>query len=189
MSQDIILRPFEEEDRPYLRCICYATSFPSWKKSSRKVATVPLMFLSYFLDYQKDLAFVAVCDGAPIGYIIGTTEAYPVYKAIMKKRYYPKMRKSYLFSALYFDAFLHYHKMDRDTEAHLHINILKGFRGEGIGSALLDCLKAALAKKGIHSVDVICADRKAESYSFYEKKGFRIHQRFGGKIANLRLEF
>ena len=61
-----------------------------------------------------------------------------------------------------------------DYPAHLHINLLPGTRGRGLGSALLRVHLACLAEAGVPGVQVSTTRENRGALKLYRRSGFRI---------------
>jgi hypothetical protein len=53
------IRPYEAKDKEALTDICKETAWESYKKDPQKLATVPINFLDYFLEYEPSHVLVA----------------------------------------------------------------------------------------------------------------------------------
>lgn len=118
-------------------------------------------------------AFVAVEDGAIVGYLTGSPDTLAfederrrAFKLEPDSRdYFPMEFRRELWS-------LH--------PAHLHMNFAAAARGKGGGRALLEVFFAALRERGVTSAHVICGEKAS---SFWRKAGFtdlRVEEPFAG---------
>lgn len=83
----------------------------------------------------------------------------------------------YIFGSLKLDKDNHpYYKLINDElsfyEAHLHINCLPGYEGQGIGSKLLMALENELALRSVKGVHLVTLDG-AKNVQFYLKNNYQ----------------
>lgn len=61
-----------------------------------------------------------------------------------------------------------------DTRAELvHLSVVDGERGAGIGTALMDAVDAELARRGVEDVEIGVDTANHEAVRFYERRGYR----------------
>lgn len=61
-----------------------------------------------------------------------------------------------------------------DTRAELvHLSVVDGERGAGIGTALMDAVDAELARLGVEDVEIGVDTANDEAVRFYERRGYR----------------
>ncbi|SEJ66186.1 Acetyltransferase (GNAT) family protein [Deinococcus reticulitermitis] len=58
--------------------------------------------------------------------------------------------------------------------AHLHLNVLEGARGTGLGGRLLDTFLAELGRRGVPGVQLSTTRENVAALALYEKRGFRV---------------
>lgn len=185
---EFTISPFEEKDRSGLEKVCKDTAAPFFQKE-KLIETVPLMFMSYFLDHEPALCLVAKDNkGWIAGYLLCSIASYEDYKKCMKKEYYPQMKKLSFISPLIFDSVLSIIKKDEGMEAQMHIDISPVYQGQGLGGKLIGELKEVLKKAGKKSVDVTGIEKSGRNLNFYLKNGFKIIREYKGQV-DLRLEF
>jgi ribosomal protein S18 acetylase RimI-like enzyme len=59
-----------------------------------------------------------------------------------------------------------------DHPAHLHIDLLPEFQGQGQGRALMTTLLAALARRGVTGVHLVMSRTNVRARAFYDRLGF-----------------
>jgi len=141
-----------------------------------------------YLRYELEHCFVAVNqDDEPVGYILSSPDTNNFRKQFrrrMKKeivRAFQKKRKDfsfYLYLREYFESTRYLDTLPRCLEkeypAHLHINILPGFQGQGLGVMLMDTLKKHLIEIGCPGVHLGVGRENTGAIRFYEKTGFKL---------------
>lgn len=151
---------------------------PQWEKDVRAIALAVSSnpdktpqeqedqyntYLAYFLDHEPAHCFVALSDGRPVGYIVGTCEpdkylsAIPAYVSRLADPA-PLRHEIQAVTAM----------ADR-CPAHLHINILPAGQGKGTGRALLAAFEASI---GHQPVFLGVRKDRPQAIRFYEKNGF-----------------
>lgn len=61
-----------------------------------------------------------------------------------------------------------------ETRAELvHLSVVDGARGAGIGTALMDAVDAELARRGVEDVEIGVDTANHEAVRFYERRGYR----------------
>lgn len=185
--EDIIIRKYKKEDRSSVRDIAWETAFKGEPASvffsDREILTDFLTL--YFTDYEPESCFVAEYKGNVIGYLIGSQDE-STLKKISTFRIMPLLaikiltrgvllkRKDmeYLWSC--FISFLKGEFRDPDFSieypAVLHINVMNGFRGSGIGSRLISAFLECLKIKKIKGVHLCTVSDRAEN--FFKTNGF-----------------
>lgn len=141
-----------------------------------------------YLRYELEHCFVAVNeDDEPVGYILSSPDANnfrKLFRRRMKKeivRAFRKKRKEFslcLYLREYFESTRYLDALPRNLEkeypAHLHINILPGYQGQGLGVMLMDALKKHLIEIGCSGVHLGVGWENTGAIRFYEKTGFKL---------------
>ena len=148
-----------------------------------------LLFCLYYPYYESSNCFVAVNEGGGvIGYIIGTPDTKKQLRRFIIKMS-PKIIFRLVFYTLWcypesFRLTMHFlfslkkedisHGLNMEYPAHLHINVLGGYQGAGIGKKLLSAFEErmrSLHASGIH-LDTTNYNKKA--VPFYLKAGYQL---------------
>lgn len=112
-------------------------------------------WLGRYLAHDPDLVYVALsADGEVIGYLVAATDD-PAHAPRFADIAY--FKDAAAVTALY--------------PAHLHINLDEGWRGGGIGRALIEALVVELARRGVPGVHVVTG-QQSRNVSFYRRAGF-----------------
>ncbi|MBQ7102316.1 MAG: GNAT family N-acetyltransferase, partial [Clostridia bacterium] len=76
----------------------------------------------------------------------------------------------------------------RRYPAHLHIDILKGYRGGGNGTRMVETLCGHLKAQGVKGVHLIVGEENPNAIRFYERCGFDTQVKFTiGRIMGRKL--
>ena len=176
------IRPCRAEDLDAARAICEETSsLPLNNENDRQFLL--LTFCDAYVRYAPD-SFVAVnAQGSVVGYLFCAADTKAFFRTFRKKvlpaitRLGPKyavMGRGVCFLQVFCARF---------APAHLHIDLTAAARRKGVGTALMDTLKAHLAAKGIRQVSLPVSGKNVSSIRFYETNGFRtLHRAFGENL-------
>jgi GNAT superfamily N-acetyltransferase len=189
MNTDILIRPFTAGDREAVRRISCQTAFlglPVQDFIDDEEIVADALTL-YYTDYEPGSCFVAVDRGNVIGYIIGSRNLSAASKIAHRKiivLIFQKLIRKYLFfrkntirflfrvlkSALRGEFFAP--DFSKAYPATLHINIDKDFRGEQVGSRLIETYINFL--RGHHVSGVHFGTVSERAKDFFLKNGFQI---------------
>lgn len=112
-------------------------------------------WLGRYLSHDPDLVHVALsADGEVVGYLVAATDD-------------PARAPRFSDIAYFKDAAA----VTVRFPAHLHINLDEGWRGAGIGQALIEALVVELCRRGVPGVHVVTG-RQSRNVSFYRRAGF-----------------
>ena len=170
----IAVRPYKKKDFRYVQEICIETS---WLKDSDVLAeksALCAMYCDYYMDFEPEFCFVAVDDNdIPVGYVLCSANA-DTFHEQMTEYYLPFVRK---LSGSEFFRFSAQMKWERQFvahgyTAHLHIDVLPCFQGQGVGTALLQELLQKLKDSFVEGVYLVCAKNNKNACAFYEARGF-----------------
>ena len=187
-SSQVIVRAYEHRDREAIRRINYETSFllkPQLFFDDREIVADALT--RYYTDFEPGSCFVAETQGRVIGYIVGTLDLTRMRREYGYKILLPLIIKA-LFRGVFFNIktlrFLgHYiqsyfkgefripHFLD-EYPATFHINVDDGFRGQKVGSRLIEEALRLLKEKHISGVQF--STMSDESVRFFTSIGFQI---------------
>jgi ribosomal protein S18 acetylase RimI-like enzyme len=182
------IRTFTEADRAELRALFGrvgegAPTASLWGHEESEAA----IYLDPYMDLEPDSLFVAVVDGALVGYLAGCleTSALPsesarMTKAIGKHRLIFRLRPAAFFvrsmadlvraairkepTATGFD--------DARWPAHLHINVASSARGTGAADALMNRWFERLGETGSPGCHLQTVAENIRAVRFFERMGF-----------------
>ncbi|WP_123103026.1 GNAT family N-acetyltransferase [Acidithiobacillus sulfuriphilus] len=159
-SANFSIRPYRNADRAKIRHICCETGFlgnPIDAIFCDRELFADLMVNPY-LDYAEDWAYVATHDGRAVGYLLGAPpsfDRYMVYagsvatlRMLLKSvsgAYAHHPRSSQFVEWLLTRSFRERPCRPRRA-AHMHFNVLPGFRGHGLGRRLWRAFEERLSK-------------------------------------------
>jgi len=179
-------------DLPYLYEICLKTG-DEGKDASALFSDQYLLGHYYAAPYlvcQFGICFVAEYEYRPQGYIVAVPDTVS-FKQWMENQWLAPLRKRYqqTFPLVRSEKeesiidLIHERKFPIDiTEqpwltdypAHLHIDLLPGIQGKGLGRILIDKLFNELARKGIPGLHLGVGSSNLGAITFYKKMGFSV---------------
>ncbi|MEI5583371.1 MULTISPECIES: GNAT family N-acetyltransferase [unclassified Agromyces] len=184
------IRPYRPDDRDAVGAVCLRTAAAGGDATGvySDDALMPEVYALPYVEYAPDLAFVAVDDAGRVGgYVLGVadTAAFidwyarewaPGFRARHPSPGAPTARTpAYTERQLLADGGdperMRIAELD-DYPAHLHIDLLPGLQGRGLGRRLIDTLRAALAERGVAAVHLGLDPANTGARAFYERLGF-----------------
>ncbi len=142
---------------------------------------------AYYTDYEPESCLVALADGVFAGYLLGARDARrctPVFlRRILPGLIWKLIRRGVLLepgnfrfasalAASFFKGEFRQPDFYPEYPATLHINLDSRFRGNGIGSQLLDGYFSLLRRSGVKGVHLATFSEKAGGFFF--RNGFRM---------------
>ena len=120
-----------------------------------------------YLDLEPEHAWVAELDGTVVGYLLGASDTHGFARRFAE---HPSSltvaeRESHA-DGLRADA-------PEAYPAHLHVDILPGAQGRGVGRMLIEAFLAQLAAEGVPGVHLGVDPRNTGALAFYPRVGFR----------------
>lgn len=187
--KDIIIRPFNENDRESVRRICAETAFMG--ESADNFFDDKELFadfaISYYTDYEPESLFVAEYKDKVLGYLAGCGDSkrcsaisqsrilpQAILKSIQRgvifkpktRRFILNVMKSFVKGEFKRPCFFD------EYPAHLHINVDKDARSLGIGVMLMNKFLEYLRGKNIPAVHLSSVSKIGQV--FFSKSGFNI---------------
>ncbi len=170
------IRPYRSEDKSRMQELCVRTSNPENEYHSDWAPYLMITYNDYYTEHEPESCFVlADDDDVPVGYII-CAKSCRKWRRIFRREYLPKLRqykdKSVLFEPVMEMVF--HSAFACRYPAHLHVDILKEYCGQGYGVELMNTLFEHLRQNGIPGVQ-LCVDADNErAVKFYLRNGFKI---------------
>ena len=176
----INIRKYQSKDKEYLRDICIKTSsLPVETQTQRDF--LYLLYNDYYTEVEGNNCFVAVDENdIPVGYIL-CAENFGIYSKKFRKEYLPRIRKlgfNYYFMAV--GEMMGHRLFSKKYPAHLHIDILDVCQGQGVGTRLMNELKAHLKNKGVPALMLSCGGNNTKAVKFYKKNNFKVIKNLAG---------
>jgi ribosomal protein S18 acetylase RimI-like enzyme len=179
------VRRYEPGDLAAVREICVRTGYRGG--DARGVVTdldlLPDAFAEPYLVYDPGLAFVADDAGTAVGYIIGTADT-AAFTTWFRNSWLPRIAGKHAgppadvrsFEDLILALAHNPERMVRPElagyPAHLHIDILPGYQGQGLGRRLIDAFRLELRDRGVDRVHLSMDTANTPARAFYDRLGF-----------------
>jgi ribosomal protein S18 acetylase RimI-like enzyme len=145
-------------------------------------------FVAYYTTYEPGRLWVAEIDGTVVGYVTGCGDTRrqtrtfrsrilpTVLWGVLRRRYRVGTKTLRFALRIAREGLQHSRpnvSLDR-FPGHLHINVLAGSRGNGIGRTLLERSLAQFWATGVRGVHLSTTDHNAAACHLYEAVGFRL---------------
>jgi ribosomal protein S18 acetylase RimI-like enzyme len=186
---DMEIRTFSESDREAMRDLFGRAGEGSptaslWGHTESEAA----VYLTPYLDLEPDSVFIAVVDGALVGYLCGCldTGAFPsegerMNQAIRKYRLMFRRKPAAFFARGLIDvAICAIRRLptagdfnDSRWPAHLHINAIPQVRGTGVGTALMTRWFERLRASGSRGCHLQTLVENSRAVAFFARMGFQ----------------
>ncbi|MEY9863058.1 ribosomal protein S18 acetylase RimI-like enzyme [Catenulispora sp. GAS73] len=179
------IRPYRPEDRDALYDICMRTGAAGGDARGvyRDQTLLPEIFAGPYAALEPDLAFVLDDGGRAVGYVLGTSDT-ARFAQDFREKWLPTVAARHPLPGgepgtpdAVMTEFLHHPELMvnpalADYPAHLHIDLLPGYQGQGYGRTLLTTLFAALDKAGVARVHLVMSSANTGARAFYDRVGF-----------------
>jgi ribosomal protein S18 acetylase RimI-like enzyme len=192
---EITIRNCRRDDEAAIGAIEYRTGYYGEDLAGRNYfddkRLLCLLFACYYTRYEPEHGFVAVdaVTDDVLGYLVGTADT-----AAQEKRFrremawkirlraelvthwrYPGTYKTFrgmwkMMGERSNPEFLH------DYPAHLHIDILPEYHGQGIGTRLMKTFEDHLIEKGVPGVHLYTSSLNRKAVPFYKKMGYIVRE-------------
>lgn len=173
----------EVRDIPAVERICLATADARLRKTAAARENTLLLYNRYYTRACPADCFVAVNEAdEAVGYILGAPN-YRAYCEGFRKHECKEIRKLGFLRGVraYFEPKLQ-KKYAKRYPAHLHIDLLPEVQGQGMGTALMDALKANLRAQNVQGVFLCVGNDNKKALRFYKKQDFQVLNIIGGAV-------
>jgi len=184
-----VVRKYRLEDRDAVRRICYDTGLMG-HPIGPYFGCFELFadyWMNYYTDYEPESAFVAELDGQVIGYLVGcreTSKQQHLHNKIIMRQIRRKFltfgykidRRVFIFLWRFFRSIWRREFVQEpiaDYPAHLHMNLIEGYRSGGIGARLLSTFMDYLRENDIKGLHLGTTTYNKLAVLLYKKWGFR----------------
>ena len=187
MDAEILIRPYQADDRQAVREICYRTGYlggpADWYW--RDFESFADIWTAYYTDREPESVFVAVRSGRVIGYLLGCVdtarapgpEAAVVHQTVRRLLLFRPGTAGFFWHSigdlLHGTAAPAGELKDARWPAHLHIDLLPEGRGLGAGTTLMRAWFERLAALGSPGCHLVTMAENRGAIAFFERMGFR----------------
>ncbi|MEU9730391.1 GNAT family N-acetyltransferase [Streptomyces sp. NPDC048002] len=186
MTRTPAVRPYRPDDLPAVEDICVRTAHNGGDSRPHYAdpAVFPAAFATPYVELEPELAFVLDDgEGRAVGYIVGTADT-PRFAAAFRERWLPTVADRHPApkgppttpDETIADLL---HRPERmivpevaDHPAHLHIDLLPRWQGQGHGRTLMRTFRRALHEAGVPAVHLVMATANTRARAFYDRVGF-----------------
>jgi ribosomal protein S18 acetylase RimI-like enzyme len=180
------IRPYRDSDRDAVYDVCVETA-DGGQGARGRYSTDDLVsdiYVGPYVFLEPEHAYVLDNGERAVGYVVGTAST-PGFVAAYRDRWLPRLRARYQPLSVppvteeeyRLDAMFHPERMLRPElaphPAHLHINVLAGYRGAGHGRELISTFLASMAAAGVASCYLGVSQRNVNARHFYTRLGWR----------------
>jgi ribosomal protein S18 acetylase RimI-like enzyme len=186
---DVVVRPYEPEDRARVRYICFVTGYMGdpvewlWR-DAESFATI---FSGYYTDAEPESALVAEIGGEVVGYLLGCVDSRRAWNpaAVVGRQI---LHRGLAFRPgtagfvwrsvgdVMADAVRRRLPpapvVDPRWPAHLHIDLLRQARGRGVGAALMRRWLDRLRAQEVAGCHLETIAENTGAIAFFESRGF-----------------
>jgi ribosomal protein S18 acetylase RimI-like enzyme len=180
------IRPYRDSDLAAVYDICVETANAGQGARGRYSTDdlVPDTVAGPYVVLEPEHAYVLDNGGRAVGYVIGTANT-PAFVAAYTERWLPRLRTRYqplskppeTEEEHRIDAMFHPERWLvpelADHPAHLHINLLDGYRGSGRGREMINTFLASVAAAGAASCYLSVRPANVNAKAFYARLGWR----------------
>ncbi len=186
------IRPYRETDKYFVQRVCLQTInddavFEGLNRANAEFFLA--LYNDYYTEHEPHNCFVCTNENdEAVGYIICSDDVRRWRKVFMRE-YMPKIRHRNLGDRINgFGEVVAHSLFAAKYPAHLHIDILKEYRGNGTGTQLMDTLVAHLKANGVRGVQLCVDGENVRGIRFYERYGFKTLLNFGrGRAMGFRI--
>lgn len=185
----LTIRKVTQNDLKQVEYICRMTAGELSQKDEKVGNLIAKIYSTYYVRAESDTCFVLDDNGKAVGYILCAPD---------QKRFQKGYRQNEVkvISALdrgkgIFAWFLPlaYLPFRKHYPAHMHIDLLEGYRSGGNGTRMVQTLLDHLREKGVPGVMLICGTDNTGAQRFYARNGFQKKlSAFGGTVMVKRLK-
>lgn len=186
MNRDPHVRPYRPSDRAALADICVRTAYEGRDSSSvyPDPELMPSIFAYPYVELEPDFAFV-LDDGLgnAVGYVLGAADT-PVFAGRFRSQWLPRLTERYpvpvaqartpteeMIGLLHSPERMVWDELAA-FPAHLHIDLLPPWQGQGWGRTLMNTLLEALHREGVPGVHLCMVRANTSARAFYDRLGF-----------------
>lgn len=166
------IRQAQPGDLKRVEYICRMTAGPLSQKDEYVGNVTAKVYSTYYIREEHETCFLLEDDGEAVGYVLCAPD-FRRFAKIYRRVDAPaimKLEKQSGFLAYAMPAL--YRLFGAKYPAHLHIDILEGYRGGGNGSRLIQTLLNKLKADGVKGVMLAVDTENTGAVRFYEKNGF-----------------
>lgn len=181
MIEPVEIRLYRPADRADVYNVCVRTAAAGGDATGIYASDdlMPDVFAGPYLAFQPDLAFVVDVGDRVAGYVIAAADTRAFVERV-RQEWVPTFASKYPepsptdapIVAMGVDPERMLVPEVDEYPAHLHIDLLPELQGQGCGRALIDTLRAELARRGIPGLHLTMDPANLPARAFYDRLGF-----------------
>ena len=181
MIEPVEIRLYRPADRADVYNVCVRTAAAGGDATGIYSSDdlMPDVFAGPYLAFQPDLAFVVDVGDRVAGYVIVAADTRAFVERV-RQEWVPTFASKYPepsptdapIVAMGVDPERMLVPEVDEYPAHLHIDLLPELQGQGCGRALIDTLRAELARRGIPGLHLTMDPANLPARAFYDRLGF-----------------
>lgn len=167
------IRKYQEKDYERVEQICAGTSPKQLAEQAELQEMLLTVFCHYYIEQEPEHCFVAVNDAdEAVGYVLCATD-FSVWEKNFTEKYL-EHAKNPMTKYMGKGTIDSLRPFADKYPAHLHIDIDEEHQRQGLGTKLIDALRAHLAEQGIHGLMFSVGSDNENGQKFYQKYGFSV---------------
>lgn len=184
MNKTVTIRHARPQDVPAMEEICIKTAPQNQCDTEKRRKNILYLYNRYYTRAELENCFVAANEqDRAVGYILCAGD-YTAYKKGFFHNEFKQIAKLGFFKAVAARGEVLFLKpFARRYPAHLHIDILPEYQGNGVGTRLMQALICRLKEKQTGGVMLCVAASNTGAVSFYRKQGFTEIKKLPGSIV------
>lgn len=197
----MLIRPADPDDLDALYQVCLRTGDAG--EDATELFDDPRLlgevYVGPYLMMPSGIGFSAIEGGVPSGYVLATADTRR-FEAECEADWWPPLRARYPVPATdsatedaEVIALIHHPELAADAvvaryPAHLHIDLLPGIQGKGVGRGIMDRLLDELRARRVPGVHLGVDARNHRAIGFYQHLGFTHLDDSDDVVMGMRLE-
>ncbi len=179
----MLIRQMRASDIPVVENICLQTAAPQLRKNETECENTLLLYNRYYTRAETAHCFVAADENdTAVGYILCAPD-FTRYRKGFSACEVRQIRKLGFVRGLRAKAEYRLQQpFQKEYPAHLHIDLSPAYQHMGLGTQLMETLKAHLRECGVAGVCLCVAKSNTGAVRFYQKHGFCVLKPLGGAL-------
>lgn len=178
--KELTIRGLEQPDYDNLKKIYYGAGSASDQMPEMVTEAMQQFFLDYYVENEAAHCLVADDGGRAVGYIL-CAPFEEKWEAFFEE--HTGQPEFAVINMIYQGSKEPFVRYREQYPAHLHIDLLPEYQRIGLGTRLVDALKAHLKELGISGLMLCVANDNEKGIRFYRKYGFMELEKFEHETA------
>ncbi|MCG8454371.1 MAG: GNAT family N-acetyltransferase [Spirochaetales bacterium] len=183
------IRFVQAKDEKDVERICHSTFYGG--DGFPLPSLIGYLWSTWYVRYASEHSFVGTdSQNTAVGYALSTVDTLAylqhfsqsmtplIQGSLMElKRTHPQVHQQFAHEFRHVHHVYHLENMKQvcqDYPAHIHVDILPGFQGQGLGKALMNHLLCHLDSFGVKGSHLIVGDENKRAVKYYQSSGYTI---------------